>query len=136
MAKFEGVEWAPHHSQYLIQKKEHQLLDMDPKTFFLVLFITVYFRCFEGIRFFVSQDGRFKFHFVNLDHNLRRFRSGILYSISPSDKNFVPTEEGLREIFSEWIFRRRMRPFLKNMADNKAQGYFRPFTLDRFNRLV
>lgn len=133
MAKFEGVEWAPHQFQYLIQTKEHRLLDANSKTFAISRSLHYgLFQVFEGIRFFVSQDDvDLKIHFVNLDHNLARFRRGILYSISPNDKENVPTEEELRAIFLDGFFRRpELRAFWQKMADNKAQGYFRPFTLD------
>ena len=33
MAKFLGVEWAPHQFQYLIQTKEYQLLESDAKAY-------------------------------------------------------------------------------------------------------
>ena len=138
MAKFEGVEWAPHQFQYLIQTKKHQLLDANSKTFAISRSLHYgLFLVFEGIRFFIAKKGtELELHFVNLDHNLNRFRKGILYSISPADRDFVPTENELRAMFLDGFFRKpELRPFLQKMADHQSQGYFRPFTLDEIQSI-
>ena len=83
MAKFEGVEWAPHQFQYLLQTKRQRLLDASSKTYAVSRSIHYgLFLVFEGIRFFVaSTDTGLQVRFLNLERNMKRFRRGILYSI-------------------------------------------------------
>lgn len=133
MAKFSGVEWAPHQFQYLIQTKEHQLLESDAKAYAISRSLHYgLFQVFEGIRFFVEKAGDdIQICFVNLEHNFQRFRRGILFSISPADRKYVPTADEFRAIFFDGFFRQpELRSFLQKMAETQAQGYFRPFTLD------
>jgi branched-chain amino acid aminotransferase len=133
MAKFEGVQWAPKQFQYLLKSGESNTLEAEATTF--AISRTIHYglcQVFEGIRFFCSntEDG-LEIRFLNLQHNLQRFRSGISYSISVEHQKYVPDEDSLRRIFIENYFQHpSLRNFLLNMASVKAQGYFRPFTLD------
>jgi len=133
MAKFEGVQWAPRQFQYLLKQAKSSLLEPDAKTYSISRSLHYgLFQVFEGIRFFCAETASgLEIRFVNLQHNMWRFRRGIAYSISPQDHSFIPSENELRNIFIDNFFRQpELRSFLSTMAANKAQGYFRPFTLD------
>ncbi len=132
MAGFEGVVWAPNQMQYGIHSKQFRMLDAHATTFAISRSLHYgLFQVFEGIRFFCTRgpDG-LELRFLNLHLNLARFRKGILYSLSPKDQSLVPSEDGLRSIFLEFFRSPDVRAFLERMADQGAQGYFRPFTLD------
>lgn len=132
MAGFEGVVWAPNQMQYGIHSKQFRILDAHATTFAISRSLHYgLFQVFEGIRFFCAKetDG-LELRFLNLHLNLARFRKGILYSLSPRDQHLVPSEDGLRDIFLEFFRSPELRPFLEQMAERGAQGYFRPFTLD------
>jgi len=133
MAKFEGVKWAPKQFQFVLRDKTGALLESDAKTYAISRSIHYgLFLVFEGIRFYcaTTQDG-LEIRFLNLQHNLQRFRRGISYSLSTDDQSLIPTADQLRSIFLDGFFRQEeVRSFLETMARNKAQGYFRPFTLD------
>ena len=66
--------------------------------------------------------------FLNLHLNLARFRKDSVLYFS-KDKESVPISR-MREIFLQFFRSPDVRPFLEGMADQGAQGYFRPFTLD------
>jgi branched-subunit amino acid aminotransferase/4-amino-4-deoxychorismate lyase len=88
---------------------------------------------FEGIRFFARKntDGGLEVNFLNLDHNLRRFRRGISFNLADSQQEMVPTEEQLIDVFVNRYFSSpEMQEFLEEMAGLGAQGYLRPFTID------
>ena len=132
MAGFEGVVWAPNQMQYGIHSKQFRIMDAHATTFAISRSLHYgLFQVFEGIRFFCAngKDG-LEIRFINLHLNLARFRSGIIYSLSPKDQALVPSEEGLRDIFLQFFRSPSLRPFLQRMAEQGAQGYFRPFTLD------
>ena len=132
MAGFEGVVWAPNQMQYGIHSKQFRILDAHATTFAISRSLHYgLFQVFEGIRFFCAKgtDG-LELRFLNLHLNLARFRKGISYSLSPKDQQLVPSEDGLREVFLRFFRSPELRPFLEQMADRGAQGYFRPFTLD------
>ncbi len=132
MAGFEGVVWAPNQMRYGIHSKRLQMVEEHATTFAISRSLHYgLFQVFEGIRFFVANtNAGLELRFLNLDRNLARFRQGILYSLSPKDQNFAPTESDLREIFLRFFRSAELRPFLTRMANEGAQGYFRPFTLD------
>ena len=132
MAGFEGVVWAPKQMKYGIHSKQFSIASADATTFTISRSLHYgLFQVFEGVRFFCANgQGGLEVRFINLQSNLRRFRQGILYSISPKDAHLVPTENEIREIFLSFFRSDDLRPFLKNMAKSGVQGYFRPFTLD------
>ena len=132
MAGFEGVVWAPNQMRYGIHSTQFQIVEEHATTFAISRSLHYgLFQVFEGIRFFCAETPKGpELRFLNLAKNLARFRRGILYSLSPKDHRFVPTEDGLREIFLTYFRAPELRPFLERMARDGAQGYFRPFTLD------
>ena len=132
MAGFEGVVWAPNQMQYGIHSKQFIIMDGHATAFAISRSLHYgLFQVFEGIRFYCAngQNG-LEIRFLNLHLNLNRFRSGIVYSVSPKDQALVPSEKGLLDIFLQYFRSPQLRPFLQQMADQGAQGYFRPFTLD------
>ena len=132
MAGFEGVVWAPKQMQYGIHSKQFRIVEREAKTFTINRSLHYgLFQVFEGIRFFCANtEEGLEIRFLNLDLNLHRFRSGILYSLSSKDQELVPSIEELRSLFLQYFRSEDLRDFLQQMADNRAQGYFRPFTLD------
>ena len=132
MAGFEGVVWAPNQMRYGIHSKAFQIVEEHATTFAISRSLHYgLFQVFEGIRFFCANtDQGLELRFLNLDANLARFRRGIVYSVAPKDQGFVPSEDDLRRIFLQFFQSVEIKPFLQRMADNGAQGYFRPFTLD------
>lgn len=132
MAGFEGVVWAPKQMKYGIHSKQFTIARADATTFTISRSLHYgLFQVFEGIRFFctVGAQGP-EVRFINLESNLKRFRRGIVYSISSKDSHLVPSEGELREIFLSYFRSPELRAFLESMAASNAQGYFRPFTLD------
>ena len=133
MAKFIGVEWAPNQFQYLFREAVPHVVEADSKAYAVSRSIH-YGIClvFEGIRFYCANTPTgLEVRFINISQNLGRFLRGIRYSISSEDHSLLPSENELRTLFLDGFFRRpELRAFLQQMADAKAQGYFRPFTLD------
>lgn len=132
MAGFEGVVWAPKQMKYGIHSKQFTIAEADATTFTISRSLHYgLFQVFEGIRFFctLGEHGP-EVRFINLKSNLKRFRSGIVYSISSKDAHLVPSEDELRDIFLMYFRAPELRTFLEDMAESGAQGYFRPFTLD------
>lgn len=132
MAGFEGVVWAPNQMQYGIHSTQFNIVEEHATTYAISRSLHYgLFQVFEGIRFYCAKsDDGLELRFLNLHLNLARFRRGILYSLSPKDQALVPSEDGLRDIFLQYFRAPELRPFLERMAEQGAQGYFRPFTLD------
>lgn len=134
MAKFEGVQWAPGQMKYGLNEKVFELLEPDSKVFAVsrsIFYSTLL--CFEGIRFFCRKTGKgaLEVTFLNWHKNLERFRRGISFNISPKEQNIIPSADTLEDLFINMYFKSpRIRPFLEKMADDQAQGYLRPFTVD------
>ena len=133
MATFIGVKWAPKQFQYLFREGIPHIVEGDSKAY--AVSRSVHYGIglvFEGIRFYCAHTSTgLEIRFLNLHQNLKRFLRGLKYSISSNDHSLLPSEDELRALFLDGFFRRsELRPFLKEMADMRAQGYFRPFTLD------
>jgi len=133
MAKFEGVRWAPNQLLHNLLTKERSFLSFDAKTYSISRSLHYgIFLVFEGIRFYCFQntDG-LHVRFVNLEHNLQRFRNGIVHGLGPDQTSSVPSTEELRQSFCQhFLGTPKMRSFLEEMASLNAQGYLRPYTLD------
>jgi branched-subunit amino acid aminotransferase/4-amino-4-deoxychorismate lyase len=134
MAGFEGIKWAGRQMRYMLADRKFELLDPDSKVS-AVSRSTHYGLClaFEGIRFFARRggDGGLEVNFLNLDHNLQRFRRGIAFNLGSHQQEMVPSAETLIDVFVHRFFASpEMRAFLLEMAELGAQGYLRPFTLD------
>jgi len=134
MAKFEGVKWAPRQMRYLLPGKQLSILEADAKVYAVsrsVFYST--FLCFEGIRFFCRKgaNGRLEVNFLNWHKNLERLRRGITFNLSRSQADLVPSVEELEGIIIHQYFQdSAIRTFLEEMAEQGAQGYLRPFTVD------
>ncbi len=134
MARFEGVQWAPKQMRYLLAEKEFELLAPDDKVFSVsksIFYAT--FLAFEGIRFFVKPGPKDKSEivFLNWHQNLERLRRGISFNLSRGQQAFVPETEEIETIIVHRYFQDPdVKPFLKAMAEQGAQGYLRPFTVD------
>ncbi len=134
MARFEGVKWAPLQVRYLLSDKQVDLLARDDKVFSVsksVFYAT--FLCFEGIRFFCRKSGPGKVEvvFLNWHKNLERFRRGISFNLGMSQQAWVPSLEEIEDIIVHQYFRDpETKGFLEEIAEQEAQGYLRPFTVD------
>ena len=133
MAKFTGVQWAPKQFQYVFREGVSHVVEGDSKAY--AVSRSVHYGIglvFEGIRFYCAHTvNGLEIRFLNLEQNLSRFLRGLRYSISNADHSLLPSEDEMRTLFLDGFFRRpELRAFLEQMANTKAQGYFRPFTLD------
>jgi branched-chain amino acid aminotransferase len=134
MAKFEGVQWAPHQMRYLLADKQYDLLESAARVFAVsrsVFYAT--FLCFEGIRFYCKKGvhGRLEANFLNWHKNLERLRRGIAFNLGRNQAGLIPSVEELETIIVHQYFKEpAIRAFLGEMADLGAQGYLRPFTVD------
>ena len=89
------------------------------------------FLCFEGIRFFVrEEDGAPAAVFLNLDHNLQRFRRSMAFYLSPEQEETIPSADELRDMVARYLGSRKMREFIAGMIADRRYGYLRPYTLD------
>jgi branched-chain amino acid aminotransferase len=133
MAGFEGIRWAARQMRYTLADRKFDLLEPDSKVFAVSRSVH-YGLClaFEGIRFHARRrDGRLEVAFLNLDHNLQRFRRGIAFNLGPHQQEMVPTAEEMIDVFVHRFFAAPpMREFMAEMAGLDAQGYLRPFTID------
>lgn len=134
MAGFEGIQWAGRQMRYTLADRKFDLLDPDSRVS-AVSRSTHYGLClaFEGIRFYArrGEGGRLEVNFLNLDHNLQRFRRGIAFNLGSHQQEMVPTADTLIDVFVHRFFASpQMHDFLAEMADLEAQGYLRPFTID------
>ena len=134
MAKFEGITWADRQLRYLLIKKQVDMFPQDDKTFAVTRSIHYgLFLCFEGIRFFCRQTakGKKELVFLNWHKNLERFRNGIAFNLGREQQKLVPTINELENLFiTNYFSDPALGAFLHEMAELKAQGYLRPFTLD------
>jgi branched-subunit amino acid aminotransferase/4-amino-4-deoxychorismate lyase len=134
MAKFEGVKWAPRQMRFLLPEKQFDILEADAKVYGVsrsIFYAT--FLCFEGIRFFCKRGaaGRLEVNFLNWHQNLERLRRGIAFNLSRTQAAIIPSVEEMENIIVHQYFREpSIRAFLEEMADQGAQGYLRPFTVD------
>lgn len=134
MAGFEGVKWASKQMRYLLENKEFEILEEDAKVYAVSRSIHYgQFLAFEGIRFFCKKNkkGRIEVLFLNWKDNLKRFQKGISFNLGKKQQKMVPKAEELENIFIHQYFKQpEMIQFLEEMAENNAQGYLRPFTVD------
>jgi len=134
MARFEGVEWAPAQMRYGLNDKTFELLEANAKVYAVSKSIFyAMILCFEGIRFFCRRTagGRLEIRLLNWHKNLERFLRSIAFNLSKKQQVLVPTVEELENVFINLYFKDpAIKPFLEKMADDGAQGYLRPFTLD------
>ena len=130
MAGFENIAWAPGQMSYNLKDKKAKLLDPEAGTYAVSRSIH-YGLClaFEGIRFFVKRnDDKLKVVFLNLDHNINRFRDGIAFNLD--NQELTPSRHRLVELVLEYLSHPSLRWFMTAMAIDGAQGYLRPFSLD------
>jgi len=134
MAGFEGVRWATKQMRYVLDGKKFGLFDADDKVYAVSRSIHyAQFLCFEGIRFFCKKNarGRVEVIFLNWNMNLERFQRGMAFCLAARQQNLVPSPEEMENIFIHQYFQDpAMMEFLEEMADQGAQGYLRPFTVD------
>jgi len=134
MAGFEGVQWASKQMRYLLDEKQLEILEGDAKVYAVSRSIHYgQFLAFEGIRFFCkkNKNGGLEVLFLNWHDNLKRFRRGISFNLGKKQQKWVPKIEELENIFIHQYFKQpEMKQFLEEMAEKKAQGYLRPFTVD------
>jgi len=134
MAKFEGIKWASKQMRYLLTEKKFDIFEADDKVFAVSRSVHYgLFLAFEGIRFFCRKDqkGRLKLIFLNWDKNLERFQQGIAFNLGSDQQHLVPSIKEMEDIFINKYFKEAsLLPFLAEMAEMAAQGYFRPFTVD------
>lgn len=134
MARFEGVKWASKQMRFLLEEKQVELFDSGAKVYAVSRSLHYgQFLAFEGIRFFCKKNdkGQLILIFFNWDLNLKRFRRGISFNLSNDQQNLCPSTDQLESLFVHQYFKDRdMLPFFEDMADQGAQGYFRPFTVD------
>jgi branched-chain amino acid aminotransferase len=133
MAGFEGIKWATKGMHYLLKDKSFTIVPGDDKVFAVSRSIH-YGLClaFEGIRFFCKRNnnGKLEVVFLNLNKNLNRFKDGIAFNLSRSQQQLVPGIDEIVELFLDYFRDPSMVEFLSEMAELKAQGYLRPFTVD------
>lgn len=132
MAGFEGIVWAPGQLGWSLVERKARMLPHDAGTYAVSKSIHYgLFLAFEGIRFFVRPAGeRLEVVFVNLGHNLRRFREAIAFNLGADQQAGVPDESELAELFLGYLGHPDLHGFLAQMAAQGAQGYLRPFTVD------
>jgi len=133
MAGFEGIKWATTQMRYYLSDKSFDTMGADGKVFAVSRSIH-YGLClaFEGIRFFCNKNDRGKLEvtFLNLDKNLDRFQRGISYNLSQKQQWMVPSIDHMVELLLRYFREPEMATFFEEMAELKAQGYLRPFTVD------
>ena len=133
MAGFEGTQWATKQMRYLLKDKSFKITDTDDKVFAVSRSIHYgLFLAFEGIRFFCrkNNDGKTQVNFLNLHKNLQRLQRSISFNLSHQQQDIVPTPDQMEEVFIRFFNDPGMKAFLTVMAEQGAQGYFRPFTFD------
>ena len=109
------------------------MLEMDSKVYAISKSIHYgIFLAFEGIRFFCRKksDNQLELTFLNLHKNLERFQRGISFNLGAHQQDLVPSIDELYDIFIRYFKDPSHREFLIEMAEIKAQGYLRPFTVD------
>jgi branched-chain amino acid aminotransferase len=133
MAGFEGIKWANTQMRYILKDKSFDTMGADGKVFAISRSIHYgLFLAFEGIRFFCNKNDRGKLVviFLNLDKNLERLQRGIAFNLSQKQQWMVPSIDQMTELFLRYFREPAMASFFKEMAELKAQGYLRPFTVD------
>jgi len=132
MAGFEGLKWAPNQMVYNLTSKKTEMKGARDKTYAVSRSVHYgLFLAFEGIRFYVKEDkGKLYAVFLNLDHNINRFRDGIAFNLGTHQQKFVPSRKKVEDLFIKFLSDPKMRPFVSEMAKLGAQGYLRPFTVD------
>ena len=132
MAGFEGLKWAPGQMIYNLTSGKVEMKAARDKTFAVSRSLHYgIFLAFEGIRFYVKEErGRLYAVFLNLDHNINRFREGIAFNLRRDQRKMVPSEKKMLDLFIKFLSQPKMKPFIREMAKLGAQGYLRPFTVD------
>ena len=133
MAGFEGIKWANIQMRYILKNKSFDTMGADGKVFAVSRSIHYgLFLAFEGIRFFCKKNDRSKLEviFLNLDQNLDRFQKGIAFNLSQKQQGMVPSIDQMTELFLRYFREPATASFFEEMAELKAQGYLRPFTID------
>ncbi|MCI0515022.1 hypothetical protein L0128_17545 [candidate division KSB1 bacterium] len=133
MAHFEGIQWASKQMRYLLNTKQQELLESNAKVYAVSRSIHYgLFLAFEGIRFFCEKNekGKLVIVFFNWHKNMERFQRGIAFNLGSEQQALVPTKLELVDMFISYFRAPEMQPFLNEMAEKRAQGYLRPFTVD------
>jgi branched-subunit amino acid aminotransferase/4-amino-4-deoxychorismate lyase len=133
MAGFEGTQWANKQFRFLLKDKSFELMEADDRVYAVSRSIHYgLFLAFEGIRFFCRKnpEGKTEVVFLNLEKNMERLRNGISFNLGHTQQEMVPSVEKIEEVFLEYLKHPELNDFLYAMAEEGAQGYFRPFTFD------
>ncbi|MFO7888863.1 MAG: aminotransferase class IV [bacterium] len=134
MAGFEGIKWAEKQMRYLLKDKSLAFNQADDKVFSVSRSIHYgIFLAFEGIRFFCKKNndtGKIEANFLNLDKNIERLQRSMKFNLSFEQQNLVPSFQEIKDIFNTFFKQPEMKSFFTEMAEQKAQGYLRPFTFD------
>ncbi len=134
MAGFEGTKWAEKQMCYLLKDKSLSFHETGDKVFSVSPSIHYgIFLAFEGIRFFCKkndQTGKIEANFFDLDKNIKRLQRSMKFNLSFEQQDLLPSYEEIENIFKEFFQYPEMKTFFTEMAEQKAQGYFRPFTFD------
>lgn len=134
MAGFEGTRWAEKQVRFLLQDKSISFNQMDDTVFSVSRSVHYgIFLAFEGIRFFCKKNsatGKIEANFLNLDKNIERLQRSMKFNLGFEQQNLVPSSQEIKDIFTNFFKQPEMKSFFAEMADQKAQGYLRPFTFD------
>jgi len=133
MAGFEGTKWADKQLLYILKTKSVEILEANAKVYAVSRSIHYgLFLAFEGIRFFCKKNeaGKTEIVFLNLQKNLTRFRSSIIFNLGPGQQDMTPSVEEIKKVLLDYLKDPAMKSFLHEMAELGAQGYLRPFTID------
>ena len=133
MAGFKGIKWASTQMRYFLSDKSFDTMGADGKVF--AVSRSIHYGlclCFEGIRFFCkkNRNGKIEIIFLNLEKNLERFQRGIAFNLGQNQQDMIPSKDELLSLFMKYFQLTEMKEFFSEMADMKAQGYLRPFTVD------
>ncbi len=133
MAGFDGIKWASRQSCYLLKDKSFKVVASNDKVYAVSRSIHYgLFLAFEGIRFYCKKNSRGKVEiiFLNLGKNLLRFQKGIAFNLGQHQQQWVPGIDDMADIFLRYMRDAAMIEFLYEIAEQQAQGYLRPFTVD------
>ncbi|MCK5148565.1 aminotransferase class IV [bacterium] len=133
MAGFEGTQWATRQMRYQLKDRSFDMLSYDAGVYGVSRSIHYgLFLAFEGIRFYAKKtgDGKTQLNFVNLQKNLHRFRRSMSFNLATAQQDIVPEVIEIEDALIKFFRDPEMHTFASKMADNNAQGYLRPYTVD------
>ncbi len=134
MAGFEGAKWAGKQMCYLLKDKSLSFHEVGDKVFSVSRSIHYgLFLAFEGIRFFCKKNndtGKIEVNFLNLNKNIERLQRSMKFNLGFKQQHLVPSYKQIEDTFITFFEQPEMKLFFKEMSEQKAQGYLRPFTFD------